>query len=185
MSLPHADRPAFNIVLRGYDRDEVDALMTGLEENIATLRRTDGEPPTRTLSATDAETAHQSLGTVWRGYNRAEVDTHLSSMIATLRRLEDDPQATVARTSSRHPTFPTVLRGYAPTEVEDLIVRLDASLCALRSGNGSTVLITASDAEAVHRMLPVQLRGIDRRQVDCHVTSMIAELARLEGRVGH
>lgn len=182
MTFSNPGRPPFDIALRGYDRDEVEDLVTRLEESVAAQRA--GRTALGTMTIAEAEAAHHNLSVTLRGYESGGVDAYVTSMIAELAHIGEAPVPAEAQGQPEHPAFPLVFRGYSPDEVEDLMTRLDTSMATLRSANRAPLTITATEAESARCNLAVQLRGLDRRQVDCYLTTMITELARLEGKVG-
>jgi len=65
--------PGFTIVLRGYDREAVDAAIAAAEEALAS-----GDPARRAAVAQQLATADFTV--VLRGYDRFQVDDHLKRL---------------------------------------------------------------------------------------------------------
>jgi DivIVA domain-containing protein len=69
--------PEFLVVLRGYDRAQIDALVGSALEALRAPDRPD-------LRASFAQALREPLLVRLRGYDRAQVDTYLSRLAATL-----------------------------------------------------------------------------------------------------
>jgi DivIVA domain-containing protein len=69
--------PGFTVVLRGYDRAQVDSL-------VARAQRALDEPPGPQRAAARAELDGAAFIMVLRGYHRGEVDEHLRQLAARL-----------------------------------------------------------------------------------------------------
>lgn len=136
----------FDIVLRGYDRIAVDALVAAVEaaagdrERIgeAVMRR--GGPPV-----------------VLRGYDRAQVDAWL----AQHRVAEPD---TGEASAIPGPELVIVLRGYRMAETNTLLTTIGSALAhddPFRRAEALTAIAAAR--------LPVSLRGYDRGRIDSYI----------------
>ena len=161
---------AFTVVLRGYDRSQVDRLLTQADQALAS-----GSETAR-LAALQALNGPMP-GVSFRGYDRDEVDRALKLRRDQLAaatpfqpsaggsdrlggaQLGDRPLSPAARPDP--PEFTIVLRGYAVPEVDSLFTQADDALAS-----GSETSRAAARQALVTADFPVSLRGYDRRQVD-------------------
>jgi DivIVA domain-containing protein len=151
----------FTVVLRGYDRVQVDEL---LAEADAAL---DNESEFARAAARDRLLAAK-LRISLRGYDRSEVDRAIDQ-----RRQILDGSAVALPASSPTETpmtwdFTVVLRGYERTEVDPL---LEAAAATLANGDDTQ---RATIREALRQAsFTVALRGYDRGQVDAAIRELL------------
>ncbi len=132
----------FDVVLRGYDRLAVDALVTAVEaatgdrERIGEAVMQRGGPPV-----------------VLRGYDRAQVDAWL----ARHRVAEPD----TGEAAIPDPELVVVLRGYRMAETNTLLATVASALARDDPFRRAEALNAIAAAR-----LPVSLRGYDRRRID-------------------
>ncbi len=67
---PMGDHQGFTVVLRGYDKGEVDALLGRVEKALASTDQA-------LRAAMRADVQHPTLRVTFRGYDRVEVDAYL------------------------------------------------------------------------------------------------------------
>lgn len=96
-----ADRPDFTIVMRGYDREEVD----------------------RYLASAPGSAAVPAFRIVMRGYERTQVDAYVRSQAS--------PAPAPATTGPTVPAFTIVMRGYERTEVDRYVVEAGRRIAEL------------------------------------------------------
>jgi hypothetical protein len=138
------DMTRFDVVLRGYDRRAVDALVTAVEaagdrERIREVVNERGEPPV-----------------VLRGYDRGQVDAWLAR-----RRVAEPGTGAASSPAVPGPELVIVLRGYHMAETDALLVVVGSAL----AGDDPFRRAAALSAIAATR-LPVSLRGYDRKGID-------------------
>jgi cell division septum initiation protein DivIVA len=127
---------SFEVVLRGYDRVAVDALVravesaAGDEDRIAAAIKSAG-----------------SIPVVLRGYDRAQVDAWLAGHGAG-----SEPEIA---------EFEVMLRGYGRAETDALLTTVEAAMDSTDPALRREALRAISAAQ-----LPVVWRGYNRRQVD-------------------
>jgi DivIVA domain-containing protein len=135
----------FEVVLRGFDRFTVDALVQAVEAAAGDQRQ---------IAAAIKEVT--PLPVVMRGYDRAQVDAWLTRCQTGNRGAGPDQEP-----NAEPVEFSIVLRGYRVAETDALHATVQA---ALVSGDA------ARRNEAVHMItearLPIGFRGYDRGQVD-------------------
>ena len=147
--------PSFDVVLRGYDRAQVD-------EFVARLRAADGgtSPPER-----------PAFAVVLRGYGRGQVDRWVSGATgAAPKERRAEPGGVRLPGAYSVPVFDVVLRGYDRRRVDPLLRRVAATL----AGDGSTAPVTRSEVEGVE--LRPALLGYDRAQVDAWLKETLPRL---------
>ncbi|RKN48266.1 DivIVA domain-containing protein [Micromonospora endolithica] len=145
----------FPVMLRGYDRREVDSIFTPA---IAALAATD--PRVRAEAAAALRRANPTVAL--RGYGRAQVDSAITRIVGQL----EGPPGPVA--DSRPPgepdpvaEFAVALRGYDTAAVDrlvDQVCRALASESAIARAEAATAIRAAT--------FTTGLRGYDKRQVD-------------------
>jgi DivIVA domain-containing protein len=152
----------FAVVLRGYDREQVDRLLaradTALASSDQALRATTGT----LLQDPD-------LVVVLRGYDREQVDG------AVRDRLHRLGSATTPDAPPRGPvssTFVVVLRGYDMAQADEVFRRAEA---AVRSDDPFTRASTRDALRAT--AFRVRIRGYARDQVDRAVQAAVQQLS--------
>ncbi|MGI5176314.1 hypothetical protein ACQEVZ_08305 [Dactylosporangium sp. CA-152071] len=137
---------AFDVVLRGYDRRAVDALMRAVEAAAGDRDR---------IAA--AVRAAGRLPVVLRGYSPVQVDAWL----AASRTAEPEPGAGPAPVWAAAVELPVVLRGYRPAETDALLTLVAGAIASGDAARRADALRAIGDAH-----LPVAFRGFDRAAVD-------------------
>jgi DivIVA domain-containing protein len=191
--------PAFDVVLRGYDRVQVTDLA---DRAFAALAAGNGAAPPAGLPEgtppiTAAELAAVEFDVVLRGFDRTQVADWFDGVARELAALESRngdapaspaPGPPVAEPPLSRPKFDVVLRGYERTQVSDLLDRAFATLSA-RTGVPSSVEIPVGTppitaAELAFARLDVVLRGYDRTQVADALNDLAQHIARSEAHSG-
>jgi len=187
----------FQVVLRGYDRQQVD-------EMIAKVEGTLGRGPLIGDPITLKRFQWVQFDVVGRGYARFEVDAAMRGYRRELAALEgielppeeepnvalstlfgdDDPSADPYRTLITHVRavhdFPIRFRGYPRDQVDDLMARIFVELG--RPGPDGTPLTQTPGVAPISReqlrvvQLDVILRGYDRQRVDEAISRYLLEL---------
>ncbi|MBA9004746.1 DivIVA domain-containing protein [Thermomonospora cellulosilytica] len=165
--------PEFPVVLRGYDRRQVDELIARLEGTL-------GRAPLRGARVGVAELQNTVFDVVLRGYDRRQVDMVLSRYQQELSALEGGAPAGTAPPpdglASSGREFTVVLRGYDRHQVDEMVARIEATLAGA-SLNGAPI----SAGHLGWTSFDVVLRGYDRFEVEGAMRRYRRELARLEG----
>lgn len=135
----------FDVVLRGYDRVAVDALVEVVDAAAGDRDRIDAA-------------VRGGLPVVLRGYDRAQVD-------AWLARRAGGPRTGEASASViPGPELMIVLRGYRVAETDALLATVGAAVA------GNDPFRRAEALRAITESgLPVSFRGYDRRRVDIYL----------------
>jgi DivIVA domain-containing protein len=132
---------SFEVVLRGYDRFAVDALVQKVEAAAGDKKR---------IAA--AIKGAGPLSVVLRGYDRAQVDAWLAGRGAKAA------PAGGAKPAPAPLEFMMTLRGYRPAEVDALLAIVQEALA------GDDPDVRREALRAIEKaQLPVGLRGFDRR----------------------
>ena len=159
---PHTNVPApsFDIVLRGYDRAQVDQF-------VALLRAADGD-----TSALPDGHRPPSFDIVLRGYDRAQVDQWIAEATGESAPSAPAPAREGVRLPGTYaaPAFDVVLRGYDRTRVDPVVRRVVATLA--RDGSAKPVTRVEIAAAAFRRAL----FGYDRDQVDAWLREIAPRL---------
>jgi DivIVA domain-containing protein len=152
----------FSVVLRGYEPQAVDALVTSAVAALATADE-------RARADAAAALRGAALPVVLRGFDRQQVDDAIASLTAQLEGADPaPPDGEPAQTAE----FDVTLRGYEPAAVDRLVAQVEQ---ALTSGNATT---RAGAAAAVRQAaFPVKFRGYSRVQVDRYLEQKARELA--------
>ncbi|GIF00514.1 hypothetical protein [Paractinoplanes rishiriensis] len=145
---------AFTVVLRGYDRAQVDGLLARADEALA------GDSEFQRAAARDALRDTRPAVT-FRGYDRQEVD----GAIAQRRHLLDGGSVAAM-------PFTIVLRGYFRTEVDDLMARAAAALESDDPAERAAARDALSNPEFGY-----SLRGYDEHQVDRAIEQLRNQLS--------
>ncbi|MFC4565655.1 hypothetical protein ACFO4E_27675 [Nocardiopsis mangrovi] len=175
--------PTFGTTRRGYDRRQVDRLVDGLDRALSAGRGTawaDGAS-----GAGRARAAAGALRVVWRGYDRAQVDSALARMIAELESAAAAGGASEAAEPGGEPwpdlsaaSFGVVMFGFDRNEVEILLAEGVDAVEAIRAGGRVAAGPTAAELRERCADLPVVLRGFDRGQVTAFVDDLCWALKR-------
>jgi hypothetical protein len=138
----------FDVVLRGYDRAAVDALVAAVDAAGAAPERIDA-----------AAMQRGGLPIVLRGYDRAQVDAWLA------RRLVAQPGTGEAESSViAGPELVIILRGYRVVETDALLATVRSALA------GSDPFRRAAAVRAIAAAhLPIGFRGYDRGMIDTYL----------------
>jgi hypothetical protein len=146
----------FTVVLRGYDRSEVDQMLADVDEALTTGSEIARAGALETLRKT-------RFSRVLRGYAVEEVDGAVQDR---LRRLGGEPEP------PRPPvSFTVVLRGYDMAEVDRLLSQADE---AQASTSGS--LRASARAALTTAVFGERLRGYSREQVDREIQRRLEDL---------
>ncbi|WP_155374859.1 DivIVA domain-containing protein [Catellatospora vulcania] len=159
--------PDFTVVLRGFDRSEVDALIEAVYRGEAHLAG-------RTVF---------DFTVVLRGYDREQVNAYLGRLAALheaeggFRPLADPDSGvpTVGPVALRDPAFPRAVlfgKGYDPAQVDALVARIAPVL----AGGGGV-----SSDEVERASFPLVRKGYDVDRVDAYLKAVAIRL-RAEGR---
>ncbi|MCA2215324.1 hypothetical protein [Jidongwangia harbinensis] len=154
-------RSDFTVVLRGYDRDQVDRLFARADAAVASSDDAVRASALRLLRS-------PGLPVVLRGYARDQVDDAVRDRLAALGSTAPDD-------SPHHPgssSFVVALRGYDMAEVDDAFGRAEA---ATRSND---VFVRAAAREALRATtFRVRIRGYARAEVDRAVREAVRRLS--------
>nr|AKR54054.1 hypothetical protein [Nocardiopsis sp. CMB-M0232] len=183
---PSPGSPSFDTARRGYDRRQVDRLVEGLTRALSARRGTAGADGAS--GSGRARAAADSLRVVWRGYDRAQVDSALARMIAELESAAaagDAAEADEADETGDEPwtglsaaSFDVVMFGFDRHEVEALLAEGVDAVEAIRAGGRVAAGPTAAELRERCADLPVVLRGYDRGQVTAFVDDLCSALKR-------
>ncbi len=152
----------FTVVLRGYDRDQVDRL---LDEVDAALASSD-----EALQASARELLRSpDLTVVLRGYARDEVENAVKDRLNRLGSTVSDWAPDIPRAPSM---FVVTLRGYDMAQVDEVFARADAAL------QSDSAFARASARDSLRAAdFVVRLRGYARADVDRAVREQLQRLA--------
>jgi DivIVA domain-containing protein len=172
--------PEFSMVLRGYDRRQVDDVVARLEGTL-------GRAPLKGGPITFKQLKWTEFDIVMRGYNRHEVDEVMRRYRRELAALEgvelpDDgpgsgPMPSGPREETHHGDgFSVVLRGYDRRQVDDVVAQLEGTLGRAPLKGGPITI-----KHLGWTTFDVVMRGYDRFEVDGAMRRYRRELAVLEG----
>ncbi|MUL40348.1 hypothetical protein FZ103_04000 [Streptomonospora sp. PA3] len=170
----------FDVVLRGYDRAQVQALLETMQRSIAAP----GTPGA--LSPAEARDRAE-FDVVLRGYDRAQVRAAYDRLLERLSAAWAEGGAQQwADPRTWEFEFDRAARGYDPRAATELV---DSGLAALREAlsGGTDDSAARTAAEALRRgraALPKTFRGYNTGQVDFAVDTLCAELERAEPAEG-
>lgn len=152
----------FTVVLRGYDRDQVDRLLAQADAALSSLDEA--------LRASTRELLQRpQLVVVLRGYARDEVDDAVRDRLRSLGSTTDRETPPGALVAS---SFVVVLRGYDMAQVDDALGRVEA---AVRSDDA---FVRAAARDALRTTdFQVRFRGYARAQVDRAVQEAVQRLS--------
>jgi hypothetical protein len=171
----------FAVVLRGYDRHDVDVLLQ--QANLALLST---DPAIR--AAAKRALKRPTLRVRLRGYDRGEVDRHCRRLFVELRSQRPDAEGQRPDAEGQRPDaegqrpdedvategpagFSVVLRGYDRAAVDALVQRANDAL------GGTDAAVRAAVRTALRSpAIPVVLRGYDRHEVDAHLQRLASRL---------
>jgi hypothetical protein len=146
----------FYVVLRGYDRDAVDALVDAVDAAAGDPDRIEA-----------AVTARGELRIVNRGYDRRQVDAWLEHH----RAAELATGAAASSPTISGPELVIVMRGYRIAETDALLAIVGPAL----AGNDRVRRAEALRAVTETR-LPASFRGYDRRRIDSYLERAVQNL---------
>ncbi|QBI52123.1 hypothetical protein [Streptomonospora litoralis] len=169
-----ADAPLeFDVVLRGYDRSQVETLLEAVLRTIA-------EPASPHAVTLDEARSLASFDVVLRGYDRTQVHAACERLLERLAAARSTEGAAPQRAEQAEPefAFDRVLRGYDSRDTAELVESGVAAIRALRSGSADAAAARTAAAELRRGRdaLPKTLRGFDRGQVDAAVDALCTEL---------
>lgn len=152
----------FIVVLRGYDRGQVDRLFAQTDEALASSNAALRASAQKLLQSPD-------LVVVLRGYARGQVDDAIRNRLGALGSTTalDTPPHFPASSS-----FVVVLRGYDMAQVDDTFGQVEA---ATRSDNAFARAAVRDALRASE--FRVRIRGYDRSQVDHAVQQAVQRLS--------
>ncbi|MEU7825095.1 DivIVA domain-containing protein [Catellatospora sp. NPDC049133] len=157
---PHPD---FTVVLRGFERTEVDALLAQVDRGELSL----------------ADNPRIDFTVVLRGYDREQVHAYLGLLAAQHAAEGGRPTAPGPAAGlpdvPRDPAFPRAVlftKGYDPAQVDALAARIAPVL----AGGGGI-----SSAEVEQAAFPLVRKGYDVERVDAYLSAVETRL-RAEGR---
>jgi DivIVA domain-containing protein len=169
----------FTVILGGYDRSAVDAVIARLEDVQIWTDRTKRTALRRELN--DIQFPIRL-----RGYDRAEVNDYLGRMAAALDmavlddgQVHDAPMTAADTLAALAPSFTVVLRGYDQAEVDASVARANE---ALVSNDAAQRVLALRELSGIQ--FRTRLRGYDRVQVDDFLHRMAAALALPSGEEG-
>jgi len=151
---------AFTVVLRGYDREQVDRLLARADAALAS-----GDEALR--ASTRELLRSPDLKVVLRGYARKDVDNAVEDRLSRLG-------PTTLDTAPRNPmpfTFVVTLRGYDMAQVNDVFARVEAAI------QSDSEFARASARDALRAAIfTVRIRGYARANVDRAVRESLLRL---------
>ncbi|WP_285761619.1 DivIVA domain-containing protein [Nocardiopsis ansamitocini] len=152
--------PQFDVVLRGYDRNQVTTAVA------AVLDSRSNEP------AESSEWAHYLHGriefdVVLRGFDRGQVEAWFAANTGA-HATEEEPAA--PRPKREPPGFDVVLRGYDRNQVDEFVQRAQDTVDA------ASDVPPLGRAEAADTTFDVVLRGYDRSQVTTWIGQISEQL---------
>ena len=152
----------FTVVLRGYDRSEVDRLLGQVDAALASSDEA--------LQASARELLRNpDLTVVLRGYARDEVENAVRDRQNRLGSTVSNWTSSIPRTPA---TFVVTLRGYDMAQVDDVFARVDAVLQA------DSAFARASARDSLRTVdFAVRVRGYARADVDRAVQEKLQQLA--------
>lgn len=166
--MDHIEPPDFTVVLRGYDREQVDEFIARATAQSLTAEQINGA----------------AFTTAWRGYDREQVDHVLDRLaaLANQKGIEASEGQGAAGSGffsslSVAPDFTVVLRGYDRDAVDAFNARIQARLNKRPEEAG----LSPADIRAA--TFPVAWRGFDRAQVD-HFLDAMADLVDSHDKEG-
>ena len=153
----------FTVILRGYDRDQVDAVLRQADRALASGDAT-------ACAAAAAALKRADFTVVLRGYDRPQVDEAVQER---LRRLHHPGQDVPEPERGLAPDdFTVVLRGYDMAQVAALLADADTALASSSAVARARARDTLSGV-----VLRQRLRGYAREQVDRAVRQRLEALA--------
>ncbi|MBB6173948.1 cell division septum initiation protein DivIVA [Nocardiopsis mwathae] len=163
------DAVEFDVVMRGYDRDQVIGLFTEAHTSIEALEA--GNSNDSGLTADDLRSRANDFDVVLRGYDRGQVNW----MVETLaQRLEGGSQPFAPGMDDV--TFKVALRGYARDQVVETITDAVTGVEAVQNGNPQATALTGEELRARADGFDVVFRGYDKRQVSLWIDHLANEL---------
>ncbi|MFD0773607.1 hypothetical protein ACFQZ2_06670 [Streptomonospora algeriensis] len=166
----------FDVVLRGYDRAQVQSLLETMQRSIA--------EPAASGAVTPAQARDRAAFDVaLRGYERTQVHSAYERLLDRLAEVHGEDSGEPEEQKLPEFAFDRVLRGYDAAAAVELIDAGVTALQALRSGESDAPTARAAAADLRYRRdaLPKALRGYDSTQVDAAVETVCTEL---EGGAG-
>lgn len=156
----------FTVVLRGYDRFQVEQVLAEADEALASGSETARAAISETLQKT-------RFGASLRGYAINEVDRAVQQR---LRRLGGEQEPPPASSAAPKPTpgpteFVVVLRGYEMTEVDRLLSQADEA-----QASASDSLRAGARAALKAAAFRQRFRGYSREQVDREIHRRLQDL---------
>ncbi|WP_157240555.1 hypothetical protein [Catenuloplanes japonicus] len=152
----------FAVVLRGYDRGQVERLIGQADAALAS-------PDEAVRGSAREALQNPALAVVLRGYDRGQVDDAVRERLEGLGSVAvpDAPLGSLMTSS-----FVVVLRGYDMTEVDEAFARCDAA------AQSDDAFARAAARDALRGAdFRVRLRGYDRGQVDHAVREAVQRLS--------
>lgn len=138
----------FAVVLRGYDRVAVDALVAAIDAAAGDRERIDSVVAER-----------GSPRVVLRGYDRAQVDAWLARC-----RVAEPDAGKASPSAVPGPELVIVLRGYRMAETDGLLATIGVALA-----NDDPFRRTEAMRAIASARLPVSIRGYDRGRIDTYL----------------
>ena len=149
----------FDVVLGGYDRQDVDALLQQVNDAVAST------DPAKHAAAVEA-LRQPALRIRFRGYNRLAVDHHCRRLRIELA---GEPEEVMLAEAAVE--FSIVLRGYDMATVDALVQRAYIALASTDPARR-----VATRAALLDPTVPIALRGYDRFEVDEHLRQLASRL---------
>jgi DivIVA domain-containing protein len=169
----------FTVILGGYDRSAVDAVIARLEDV-----QTWTDPTKRT--ALRRELSGIRFPIRLRGYDRAQVDDYVGRMATALDmavmdegQIHGAPMTAADMLAALAPSFTVVMRGYDKAEVDTAVARANEALVSREAAQRVSALRELNGIR-----FRIRLWGYDRAQVDDFLQRTAAALALPGGEEG-